>query len=1023
MPRPLVILKRMRGATVPTSPKPSLWSYIPPWIANNIRSPKSRKVLFRCWLASWAAYILILPHNTLKVMGNAAYFGFLASQFLPPYIPIQLFLIAISTMMIGVLMGWGFGAAGMRVGLAVRNQVFLQSQLEKDQKIAYANSNPDAAFKIEVFNGDFLEWQSTLVFGATLALGNFIFALMRAYSRPLIFASIFGTISLDIFCCVGPLYPFANYYIVNTLSIPISMYIAISCVVIICVFPETVNHAFMDAVSALLSKIEFMVQGQERVLSAEVEDFVTEHEIVAQLRANRTAMFTIYEGIKLQSKFINIEFSFGRWNGDDNNGLVSPLLSVISRINGLMTFLKYVASGSGVDVGEKSAPGPELDGKGSKDTYLIQQVYNRNNTAEKELSLGLLDVLPTLKEATASLRHAAVDGIAAVRKMIDCLNHHRYTWIRSQARSDALYSEHVELLDHATDNLRTALEEFKADKRLRLLDPYRSHLEAAETHKDQAKLPLRGLYVSYVFSATFIGVAEAILVLMELVRATNATKRSKNRLWAPSGLRHIAHALFIDKRGRNDGREFGEQDVVEQVVSAEPEEVDYRRDPDSSRPSNAFQRAMHVVHRLYKWTKTAEALFVFRYVLISILMWMPAAFRTSAPFFYRQKGVWALIMAQTTVTIYTGDQLYNYIIRLTGTALGLGYGLLIWYVGNGNGDGSPYGQAASVAVFAVPLQFIRLFAPPQYLQGVILFNATVALINGFSWIDGHLPVISDPGIGWPVAWRRWTLVMIGCAASFILMLFPPKSGRKHVRLFNAKTLTSLGNIYALLMSTWIAQEETDEKGEVSEKTPLSAQSPAWANSFREKMIKVALQVQHVKEQAALARWEGNFRGNWAAEEYDRIIMLQEQMIAVLAQLGGALSKLDPGWRTAFLNHTKVVNPNFMAEVLSVFSLVAQALRTGEPIHTALPQNLMDRLLYHYTAVYLNPRHDGLIRIDEIESLDYLYYAAAVIAVLQLMEILDELQAIMRRLCGEVPFQGFERWKDAHQRAHAVHFGA
>lgn len=63
--------------------------------------------------------------------------------------------------------------------------------------------------------------------------------------------------------------------------------------------------------------------------------------------------------------------------------------------------------------------------------------------------------------------------------------------------------------------------------------------------------------------------------------------------------------------------------------------------------------------------------------------------------------------------------------------------LLIWYIGrhiaslfrivlfieisgNGNGKGTPYGLAASYAVFMLPVMFVRLFAPPKYLTGVIL---------------------------------------------------------------------------------------------------------------------------------------------------------------------------------------------------------------------------------------------------------------------------------------------------------------
>ena len=41
-------------------------------------------------------------------------------------------------------------------------------------------------------------------------------------------------------------------------------------------------------------------------------------------------------------------------------------------------------------------------------------------------------------------------------------------------------------------------------------------------------------------------------------------------------------------------------------------------------------------------------------------------------------------------------------------------------VGNAKSNGNPYGSAASVGVFLVPMIFLRLFAPPQYLTGAIL---------------------------------------------------------------------------------------------------------------------------------------------------------------------------------------------------------------------------------------------------------------------------------------------------------------
>lgn len=82
-------------------------------------------------------------------------------------------------------------------------------------------ANPDALFREAIFNGVFLDTgyaviivaclayldspcSSTVVFGVFLAVGNFLFALIRAYAPGLTLMSVFGTIAVDIFC-VRPL--------------------------------------------------------------------------------------------------------------------------------------------------------------------------------------------------------------------------------------------------------------------------------------------------------------------------------------------------------------------------------------------------------------------------------------------------------------------------------------------------------------------------------------------------------------------------------------------------------------------------------------------------------------------------------------------------------------------------------------------------------------------------------------------------------------------------------------------------
>jgi hypothetical protein len=75
----------------------------------------------------------------------------MTSLFLPSNLPVQMFVFvstylafhhihytptdndlqAISTLVIGVLLGWGIGAAGMRGALAARDQILLKKTLEK----------------------------------------------------------------------------------------------------------------------------------------------------------------------------------------------------------------------------------------------------------------------------------------------------------------------------------------------------------------------------------------------------------------------------------------------------------------------------------------------------------------------------------------------------------------------------------------------------------------------------------------------------------------------------------------------------------------------------------------------------------------------------------------------------------------------------------------------------------------------------------------------------------------------------
>jgi hypothetical protein len=56
------------------------------------------------------------------------------------------------------------------------------------------------------------------------------------------------------------------------------------------------------------------------------------------------------------------------------------------------------------------------------------------------------------------------------------------------------------------------------------------------------------------------------------------------------------------------------------------------------------------------------------------------------------------------------------------------------------------------------------------------------------------------------------------------------------------------------------------------------------------------------------------------------------------------------------------------------------------MHIVLPQSLLDRLLYHDIVVQASPQTRGIDHLQELRSLNYLFYATAAIGVLHLTEV-------------------------------------
>ncbi|CAE6435306.1 unnamed protein product [Rhizoctonia solani] len=1044
------------GSKPPEEPTPKslkTMNLIPDWASKAASKRRSWKLLVRCWVATWVCFILILPNKTLSAMGNAAFFAALASLIAPPAMALQMYFFAMLTLMIGCLLGWAWGSAAMAAALQARDQVLLSRALLSTQQAATNQANPDAYFRKAVFRGDFLDARSTVVFGVFLGIGAFVLALMRIKSPKLTLMSIFGTIFLDVICSYGPLFPSGQYLILQTFLVSSSIYLAVGLVTIILIFPETLSHEWLESYAGVLDLVKSLVDMQEKVLtdSPEQLDIDTEGNTITKIDGIQAGVLAAFQAFTAKSPMLNLEFSYGRWSAADVQALELPLRALLTRARGLSSFttqyshhlctrvdslppsstVSRVTTTSG-DTSE-SPDGTQTPKKSKhkkttlrvQDTHRLLHVRGHVTALEVSQHMHITDMIPIVYSSTANLRKSLSKALENMSAAIRDVNSRRYKSVKQ---------EPLDNLRSAREALREALTAYKESGRIAIVQPLADAVDSVSgkllDERGRPTVSFRPLFICFVLESNLCWTVEATINLMnQLIELMEERKR--NRLWAPTGLRKIGNLLR-----REEGTAPIQGDVNPMPEPSNDDEYSrvYRRDPDARPPKGVIQLLTYAI-----WS------FAIKYTIVTIALWLPQVLRSSAEFTYNEKGLWALIMAQLGLNMYMSDQIGQFVARILGTVVGGVIGMLIWYIGSGHGTGNPYGIAAAFGVFTIPMLFARLFWTQRMVECIML-STTSVLVAGYSWIDTQLPSQGNPGYGYEIFWRRVVLVLVGFAASFVMMILPPQSSRKALRLGTASTVSQISQLYGLLISSWLTVEEEaeDEKADgkedpTAENKPTSHPYEKWQPAFRAKLMSVASALAAQKMQMVTVKWERNIRGGWPAEHYEKLLEVQIKMLSDLIQLAGALSVLSPKWRNRLLHKTSFLNPNLISDVMAIFGIVSMSLETGHPVHDVLPSNLLDRSVYHdEQSRMVGERFKRFDRIDgeeaaesapitdepltgqKLMSMEYSTFATGVSAAFHLLHALDQIHLITKELCGAIPLEGYSRWREEYELKHLGH---
>lgn len=1006
-------------------------SRLPEWIASNLKSVRSLKVLARCWLASWAGLILLLPQPSLEVLGQAAFFTMLLTFILPANMPASIFVFANLTLVVGCCIGWAWSCAAMAASLRARNTTLTQEQIRQTYQALAGSNNIEGEFQVAIFRGDFLETNSSVVFGVFIVVAAYLSGIMQAKFPKLKIGGVFLLIVADVMCSYGPLFPAQNYLLAKIFMIPIGCSIAISLACQFLVFPETLNTAWQYNLIKLLG-VARKTLGIHRSTMERMrhEDPSTvEAEVDPQIRAMHAGMVALAGAMDGQRGFLELEITYSRLGGKDLSMLYLKMRTMLIRLLGLNAFFHLLELD--LRTGEVKNDGPVS----LHETHTILHYRQHMYKTEAEQHVELDNLLGILIEATEKPLRA-----------IDACLEATIQWLGETVERKSSYHHETWLnkLQDCQDELQQSMETFLETDRLRLIEPYRNIFKHEKSHLTPESQQLfrttaRPLFICLVFCANLVNLGEELLTSHDAI-VDLAKKRPKNKIWLPTGLRKIGKLIRSKKpvvgkpeednvlinlhkyESQEDEEHTDEEDekrdsdatIVDSSILAGQAEP---RDPDSLGPTNFIHKGIRGIASAHRFFYSPASLYGLRFAIVTFALWIPSVIPSSAYFVYLHRGIWALIMGQTGMALSSGELVFSLGGRLIGTLMGCVLGMLYWYMSCGlAARGNPYGLAAVCAIGFIPIIFLRIFAPPVLLLPALMCGVTTALCIGYSWIDSHLVVLSNSGIGVAVAWRRTLLVIIGMTAAFIVTIFPtPPSTREHVRQGFARSTDNISRLYSILIESWIVVEARDADKEAPRQEKLKT-------ILRSRFVAAQGTLTGLRMDINLAPLDIAYKGPWPKNKYEELLKVHSRLLGAISQMAGALQSLDLEWRRKLLHTSAILSPKTISEISTVLTLLANALRTGTPLphastslfeSTVLNQQSLRQV--ERTIEEKSGSREDLLTLDVIKNEQFMKHTAGVMALMTFVRQMDKFHHLVRELVGEVDLPGYHHLKQHYDQ--------
>ncbi|KAL4063403.1 hypothetical protein V8B97DRAFT_1930456 [Scleroderma yunnanense] len=223
------------------------------WISKNWTWSKWKPAL-RGALAAWISLVIFVIPTAEDVMGQAAFLIIIASFFSPPCDPFVTVVEREFMILLFVGLGWAWLCLGLKLADLARTVHVSSVTIESIATGQYLQTAPSVIIAVFVF------------FGSAF----YMYIRARQGPGPFLFASILGSLAIDVAFTTAALFPYPYYTIGQATMLPIIFHSAVALSVSIFVFPSSISTLFTTRLGNVLLPLADTVKQHRERLSADV---------------------------------------------------------------------------------------------------------------------------------------------------------------------------------------------------------------------------------------------------------------------------------------------------------------------------------------------------------------------------------------------------------------------------------------------------------------------------------------------------------------------------------------------------------------------------------------------------------------------------------------------------------------------------------------------------------------------------------------------------------------------------------